>query len=108
MNNPLNQTVVGPTQAEDKQSIIATLRQANQDCIDRTTALLKMLGSCRNQFSLYAQSHKAKGTDDGDQKAATNESFVAQIDETLKEFRERAPKEQPEEAEDMIDKAMRD
>lgn len=83
---------------EDNKTI-EILTAANKECLERTVPLLRMLGSCRNQFSLYAQSHKAKGTDDGNQKAATNEDFVKQIDDTIAAFRERAPSENEEDSE---------
>jgi len=81
-----------PTESE--KSLILDpdiLRQANADCVDRTRALVKMLGVCRQQFSLYAESHRSKNTDEGNQKAETNSALAKQIDEVLKEFRERTP-----------------
>jgi hypothetical protein len=75
---------------------IEALTKANKECLERTVPLLRMLGSCRNQFHLYAVSHRAKGTEDSDQKAATNESFVAEIDKIITDFRERAPTQNEE------------
>lgn len=40
---------------------------------------VEMLEDCRTQFKFYADQHRAKGTDDGDRKAATNMEMGGRI-----------------------------
>lgn len=77
---------VNPT---DPDVLIETLRTANTACVNRTAPLVAMLGRCRQQFTLYGDSHKAKGTEEGNQKAATNFGLAADIEQVLKNFRDR-------------------
>jgi len=73
----------------DPNTLIDKLRKANAASVARTAPLLKMLGQCRQQFSLYGEHHRAKGTDEANQKAEVNEGLVRQIDTTLADFRKR-------------------
>jgi len=83
---------VNPTSSE---KLVETLLAANEACVSRTKPLVAMLGRCRQQFTLYGESHKAKDTEEGNQKAATNFGLAADIDQVLKTFRERKD-EKPE------------
>ena len=46
-------------------------------------ALLAAVLASRRQFALYAEMHRAKGTDDGARKAETNETMVALCDQVI-------------------------
>jgi urocanate hydratase len=63
--------------------IMESLREANRSCVEKRIALVTMLQKVRTQFAFYADSHRQKGTEDGDKKAQTNEDFVKEIDEVL-------------------------
>lgn len=49
----------------------------------RISELTSMLVKCQSQFAFYEQSHLAKQTEDGNEKAAVNASFVEEIGELL-------------------------
>mgnify|MGYP001161542103 CR=1 FL=1 len=49
----------------------------------RISELTSMLVRCQSQFAFYEQQHLAKCTQDGNDKAAVNASFVAEIGELL-------------------------
>jgi hypothetical protein len=70
----------------DDKKLIENLTQVNRACVNRTVPLLNMLGRCKQQFLLYAESHRAKGTPEGDQKAETNAGLAHDIDEAISEF----------------------
>lgn len=45
--------------------------------------VVEALRTCREQFAFYVTSHKTKGTDDGNVKAAINQNFVDMCDKAL-------------------------
>lgn len=49
----------------------------------RISELTSMLVKCQSQFAYYEQTHLAKRTEDGNEKAAVNASFVEEIGELL-------------------------
>lgn len=75
-----NTHIVGIPEHTD---IISNVLEANNACIERQRQLIKMLGRCRQQFLLYAESHRAKQTEEGNQKAETNEGLAKDIEDLL-------------------------
>lgn len=51
--------------------------------MDEADVLRDAVVIARNEFRRYAELHRAKGTPDGDAKAAHNEALQARMDEAL-------------------------
>lgn len=69
-----------PVEKEDvRRSLARDLQAAEAKIETMRTALVR----ARDQFRFYAEQHRAKGTEDGDTKAITNDAMAATCDEPL-------------------------
>lgn len=69
-------------QADDLEMLLRSMERyapENDRDEDRTEAFVSMLGRCREQFLFYEQAHRAKGTPEGDLKAAVNAGYAEDI-----------------------------